>query len=79
MTTLKIKLEYGELKTFVNIVTGFESDIDIVKGRYTVDAKSIMGILSLDFSKDIEVRLHSENEEEIARFKKVIDVFKRGE
>lgn len=79
MTTLKIKLEYGELKTFVNIVTGFESDIDIVKGRYTVDAKSIMGILSLDFSKDIEVRLHSENEEEIARFKKVMDVFKRGE
>lgn len=79
MTTLKIKLEYGELKTFVNIVTGFESDIDIVKGRYTVDAKSIMGILSLDFSKDIEVRLHSENEEEIARFKKVMEVFKRGE
>lgn len=79
MTTLKIKLEYGELKTFVNIVTGFESDIDIVKGRYTVDAKSIMGILSLDFSKDIEVRLHSENEEEIARFKKMMEVFKRSE
>lgn len=68
MNGIKIKLKYDDLKEFVKVTESFESDIDIVKGRYIIDAKSIMGILSLDFSKDISVVIHSNNEDEIAKF-----------
>ena len=46
MNGIKIKLEYEDLKEFIKTTESFESDIDIVKGRYVVDAKSIMGIFS---------------------------------
>lgn len=68
MNGIKIKLKYEDLKEFIKTTESFESDIDIIKGRYVVDAKSIMGILSLDFSKDISVVIHSNNEDEIAKF-----------
>lgn len=68
MSGIKIKLKYNDLKEFVKVTESFESDIDIVKDRYIIDAKSIMGILSLDFSKDISVVIHSNNEDEIAKF-----------
>ena len=68
MNGIKIKLKYEDLKEFIKTTESFESDIDIIKGRYIVDAKSIMGILSLDFSKDIFVKIHSSNEDEIVRF-----------
>ena len=68
MNGIKIKLKYEDLKEFIKTAESFESDIDIIKGRYVVDAKSIMGILSLDFSKDIFVKIHSSNEDEIVRF-----------
>ena len=45
-----------------------ECDIDLVRGRYVIDAKSIMGIFSLDLSKPVDVVIHSDNEEEINRF-----------
>lgn len=68
MNGTKINLKYDDLKEFIKTTESFESDIDIIKGRYVVDAKSIMGILSLDFSKDISVVIHSNNEDEIAKF-----------
>ena len=68
MNGIKIKLKYEDLKEFIKTTESFESDIDIIKGRYVVDAKSIMGILSLYFSKDISVVIHSNNEDEIAKF-----------
>ena len=43
----------NDVKTFVNIVNNYEFDVDLVSGRYVVDAKSIMGIFSLDLSKPI--------------------------
>ena len=73
---IKIKLKYEDLKEFIKTTESFESDIDIVKGRYVVDAKSIMGILSLDFSKDIFVKIHSNNEDEIIRFLDAMKKFK---
>ena len=49
-----------QVKTFVNIVTKYDFDVDLVSGRYAVDAKSIMGIFSLDLSKPIKMEIHSE-------------------
>ena len=50
----------NDVKDFVNIVSRYDFDIDLASGRYVVDAKSIMGIFSLDLSKPIEVQVHSE-------------------
>ena len=75
MNGIKIKLKYEDLKEFIKITSSFESDIDIVKGRYVIDAKSLMGILSLDFSKDISIVIHSENEDEIAKFNETMKKF----
>ena len=49
------------MKAFVNEITKFDNDFDLVSGRYVIDAKSIMGIFSLDLSKPIELNIHSEN------------------
>lgn len=62
MTTAKIRINTIEdVKNFVSVVTGVDFDVDIISGRYAIDAKSIMGIFSLDLSKDLEVRIHSDN------------------
>lgn len=62
MTTAKIRINTIEdVKNFVSIVTGVDFDVDIVSGRYAIDAKSIMGIFSLDLSKELELRIHSDN------------------
>ena len=53
-----IKLKsINDVKEFVRIANLFENDIDLVSGRYTVDAKSIMGIFSLDLSNPIQVEV----------------------
>ena len=49
-----------KVKSFVNEITKFDNDFDLVSGRYVIDAKSIMGIFSLDLSKPIELNIHSE-------------------
>ena len=62
MTTAKIRINTIEdVKHFVAIVTGVDYDVDILSGRYAIDAKSIMGIFSLDLSKDLELRIHSDD------------------
>lgn len=62
----------GDVKNFVNIVGKYDFDIDLVSDRYVVDAKSIMGIFSLDLTKPIRVDLHSDDtqaiEEELAPY-----------
>ena len=49
----------SDIKKFVNIANRFSFDIDLTSGRYVVDAKSIMGIFSLDLSKPIQVEIHN--------------------
>ena len=51
-----------DVKVFVNEINMLPCDADLVSGRYTVDAKSIMGIFSLDLSKSIELDLHCDDE-----------------
>ena len=63
MKTVKICLNSIEkVKSFVNDITKFDVDFDLVSGRYVIDAKSIMGIFSLDLSKPIDLNIHSENQ-----------------
>ena len=76
MNGIKIKLKYEDLKEFIKITTSFESNIDMIKDRYVVDARSIMGIMSLDFTQPTMVVIHSVNEDEIVRF---YDAMKRFE
>lgn len=54
----------NDVKAFVNTVTKFDFDVDLVSGRYAIDAKSIMGIFSLDLSKSIELQAHTDNADE---------------
>lgn len=68
MNGIKIKLKYEDLKEFIKITTSFESNIDMIKDRYVIDARSIMGIMSLDFTQPTMVIIHSVNEDEIVRF-----------
>ena len=50
-----------DVKKFVNLVNMYEFDVDLVSGRYVVDAKSIMGIFSLDLLKPITLTAHSDD------------------
>lgn len=62
MKTVKISLNsIDKVKAFVNDVTKYDSDFDLVSGRYVIDAKSIMGIFSLDLSKAIDLNIHNED------------------
>ena len=58
----------NKIKEFSNDISQFESDVDVVSGRYVIDAKSIMGLFSLDLSKPIQIMIHSDNEFELERF-----------
>ncbi len=51
----------NDVKNFVNAVNKYDFDVDLTSGRYVVDAKSIMGIFSLDLSKPIQVEIHCED------------------
>lgn len=51
----------NDVKDFVNTVNKYSFDVDLTSGRYVVDAKSIMGIFSLDLSKPIKVAAHTDD------------------
>ena len=62
MKTVQISLNsIDKVKSFVNDITKFNNDFDLVSGRYVIDAKSIMGIFSLDLSKPIDLNIHAED------------------
>ena len=69
MKTVQISLNsIDKVKSFVNDITKFNNDFDLVSGRYVIDAKSIMGIFSLDPSKPINLNIHAEeNMEDILK------------
>lgn len=63
MKTVKININtINDVKNFVSIVSRCDYDVDIVSGRYAIDAKSIMGIFSLDLSKPITLNIHAESD-----------------
>ncbi len=63
MKTIKVSLNsIDKVKTFVNEIIKYDFDFDLVSGRYVIDAKSIMGIFSLDLSKPIDLNIHAEGD-----------------
>lgn len=65
MIATKISLNsIDKVKSFVNDISGFNAEFDLVSGRYVIDAKSIMGIFSLDISKPIDLNIHTEDDGE---------------
>lgn len=72
----KIKLNsVNNAALFVKKCGGFEEDIDYIHGRYVIDAKSIMGIMSTDLGESAKVEIHTDNIETIAKFKEEISLW----
>ncbi len=66
MKTVKISLNsIDKVKSFVNTVSQFDDDFDLVSGRYVIDAKSIMGIFSLDLAQPIDLTIHGDDDPKI--------------
>ena len=73
MKTVKISLNsIDKVKNFGNDISKFDVDFDLVSGRYVIDAKSIMGIFSLDLSKPIELNIHADEESDVDTILKVL-------
>ena len=63
MKTVRVCLDsIDKVKGFVNDISRFNTDFDLISGRYVIEAKSIMGIFSLDLSKPIELTIHESDE-----------------
>jgi len=61
MKSIPIKLSFAEeVKTFVNVANRYSYDMDLRAGRHVVDAKSILGIFSLDLSKPITLEVYAD-------------------
>ena len=76
MKTTQILIDsIDKVKAFVNEIAKFECDFDLISGRYVIDAKSIMGIFSLDISKPIDLDIHVNDEAEAAAIMKAIDPY----
>ncbi len=73
MKTVQISLNsIDKVKSFVNAITQFNFDFDLISGRYVIDAKSIMGIFSLDLSKPIDLAIHASD----ANLTEIMEVLK---
>ena len=63
MKSVKISLNsIDKVKSFVNDIAKFDAEFDLVSGRYVIDAKSIMGIFSLDISQPIDLHIHADGD-----------------
>ena len=66
MKTVQISLNsIGKVKSFVNTISQFEYDFDLISGRYVIDAKSIMGIFSLDLSQPLVLNADTDDEQKV--------------
>lgn len=67
--------DFSKVKKFTDEVIKFESDIDVLRNRYVIDAKSALGIFTIDLSEPVDVEIHTDSEEEIRRFNDVMKEF----
>ena len=73
MNKFNVKLNNIEtLKNFISDISKFESNIDAVRGRYVIDAKSIMGMFSIDLSQPVDILIYSDNEKELEMFEEIM-------
>ena len=73
MKEVQIKLSnVQDIREFGNVIIIADYDVDLIQGRYVIDAKSIMGIFSLDLLSPITLVAHSDHPdllmEKIAKF-----------
>ena len=62
MKSVKIELGMAEsVKKFVNVLNKYPYEIDLRSGRFLIDAKSLLGIFSLDLSKPVIMEVHDDN------------------
>ena len=72
-TEFTIKLNtIKDINNFVGEMLDFESDIDAIRGRYVLNAKSVIGLFTLDLSIPLNIKINAINEEELIRFNEVI-------
>ncbi len=50
-----------KVKSFVKDISQYDCELDLVSGRYTIDAKSMLAVFSLDLSKPIELSIHADD------------------
>lgn len=75
MKTVQVSLNsIDKVKSFVKDISQFTYDFDLISGRYVIDAKSMLGIFSLDLSKPIELAIHA-NEEETAEIMSTLEPY----
>lgn len=67
--------DFAKIKRFTQVVSKFEEDIDLIKGRYVIDAKSTIGIFTLDLSVPVEVAIYTENKDVAAKFEEAMKEF----
>lgn len=78
MTSFDIRLsKIDDVRRFVGITSSSPVDVDLASGRYLVDAKSIMGIFSLDLTKPVNVQIHADhNMDEAQKLAEALSVFR---
>ncbi len=63
MKSISLLLNTTEsVKSFVNVISQYDFDMDLRCGRYVVDAKSILGIFSLDLNRPVALEIHSDSD-----------------
>lgn len=68
MTTVKVLLnDLDKVKNFVNRISLYDCDFDLMSGKIMIEAKSIMGFFSLDLSRPVDLIIHSDNQAEVDR------------
>ena len=76
--TCVIKLNSLEkVKRFVNEVTTFDCDVDVLYRRYILDGKSIMALFSADLTEPLKVVIHTDDYDELKRFYEMMEDFKQ--
>lgn len=76
MNTFNISINtIDKVKRFVNLTNRCEADVDIISGRLLVDAKSIMGIFSMDLTRPMTLHVHESNIEKLEEYKKLFEEF----
>ena len=76
MVKLNVKIvSMQDADKFNKICSKFDCDMDLQSGKYYVDAKSIMGIFSVDLTRKICLKIHSDNEKECTEIRKKLEKF----
>lgn len=76
MTSFKVSVNtLDKVKRFVNLTNQCDVDMDIVSGTLLIDAKSIMGIFSMDLTRSMILQIHESDEDKLEKYKIMFEEF----